>query len=233
MGLDLKEKWTLCGNLPHEPTQPAEIGIGAPISGLYLREDVEMKCNFLMTRFVRKTLKDCLAALVARLVVKSQIEEAAAANRRLTFMGTPPQMSSPPQSPGLSGSPPLSPPLTASLPGQGGGMGMQLPPYHQGPGAGGYTSYPGDEKSARASYTYGQQNKTHPYYQHLQPYDPSHYNQHPPQGHGGVGHHRVVSASGSASASPNSPPSHIAEMDDTQKGDRPAVTQGVVAELPS
>jgi len=227
MGLDLKEKWTLCGNLPHEPTQPAEIGIGAPISGLYLREDVEMKCNFLITRFVRKTLKDCLAALVARLVVKSQIEEAAAVNKRLTFMGTPPQMGSPPGSPGLSGSPPLSPPLTAPLPGKG-GMGMQLPPYQQRPGSLGYT---GDEKSARASYTYGQQNKTHPYYQHVQPYDRSHFNQLPPQGHGGVGHHRVISASGSTS--PNSPPPHLAEMDDTQKGDRPAVAQEHVAELPS
>src|SRR4051812_40488120 len=52
MGLDIKEKWTVGGNLPHEPVQPVEIGVGAPISGLYIREDVEMRCNFLMTRFV-------------------------------------------------------------------------------------------------------------------------------------------------------------------------------------
>merc|ERR1711964_923839 len=66
-------------------------------SGLYLREDVEMKCNFLMTRFVRKTLKDALATLVARLVVKAQLQEAAEANKRLEW-GSPPN------------SPPLSPP---------------------------------------------------------------------------------------------------------------------------
>jgi len=111
MGLDIKEKWTLGGNMPGEPVMPAEIGIGAPISGLYLREDVEsefiscfgslltdvVKCNFLMTRFVRKTLKDALATLVARLVVKAQLQEAAEANKRLEW-GSPPN------------SPPLSPP---------------------------------------------------------------------------------------------------------------------------
>lgn len=83
MGLDIKQKWTLGGNAPGEPIQPAEIGIGAPVSGLYIREDVEMKCNFLMTKFVRKTLKDSLATLVARLLVKSQLIEAAEQNRRL------------------------------------------------------------------------------------------------------------------------------------------------------
>lgn len=45
MGLDIKEKWTVGGNMPGEPVVPAEIGIGAPISGLYLREDVESECS--------------------------------------------------------------------------------------------------------------------------------------------------------------------------------------------
>ncbi|PSS06651.1 hypothetical protein M430DRAFT_129777, partial [Amorphotheca resinae ATCC 22711] len=103
MGLDIKEKWTLEGNLPHEPVQPAELGIGAPISGLYLREDVEMKCNFLMTRFVKKTLKESLATLVARLVVKTQLEEAAERNRRLTHNAMNAMQSF---------SPPISPPLS-------------------------------------------------------------------------------------------------------------------------
>jgi hypothetical protein len=106
MGLDIKEKWTLGGSLPGEPLQPVEIGIGVPISGLYLREDVEMKCNFLMTKFVKKTLKQSLATLVARLVVKSQLQEAAAANKRLTY--DPNSQFAPPLSPPLS--PPMSPP---------------------------------------------------------------------------------------------------------------------------
>jgi len=85
MGLDIKERWTIGGNAPGEPVQPAEIGIGAPVNGLYLREDVEIKCNFMMTKFVRKQLKDALATLVARLMVKSQIQEAVENNKRLTL----------------------------------------------------------------------------------------------------------------------------------------------------
>jgi hypothetical protein len=124
MGLDIKEKWTLGGNLPHEPVQPVEIGVGAPINGLYLREDVEMKCNFVMTKFVKKTLKDALASLVARLVVKSQLVEAVHQNHRLTY--DPSNLAihfTPPLSPAMSHrqtySPPMSPPPT-------GGMGMQM-----------------------------------------------------------------------------------------------------------
>jgi hypothetical protein len=127
MGLDIKEKWTLGGNLPNEPVQPAELGIGAPLSGLYLREDVEMKCNFLMTRFVRKTLKDALATLVARLLVKSQLQEAVDSNRRLTSYSSGQHPFTPPLSPALSPplphyamlqTPPMSPPYTASLNGE-------------------------------------------------------------------------------------------------------------------
>ncbi|PMD36802.1 hypothetical protein L207DRAFT_379617, partial [Hyaloscypha variabilis F] len=105
MGLDIKEKWTLGGNLPGEPVQPAEIGIGAPISGLYLREDIELKCNFMVTRFVKKQLKDALATLVARLVVKAQLQEASYRNQMLQQ-----GYEYSPQSPQFA--PPLSPPLS-------------------------------------------------------------------------------------------------------------------------
>ncbi|KUJ12942.1 uncharacterized protein LY89DRAFT_540042, partial [Mollisia scopiformis] len=103
MGLDIKEKWSLGGNMPGEPVQPAEIGIGAPIAGLYLREDVELKCNFMMTSFVKKQLKDALGVLVARLIVKSQLIEAKETNRKIAEGWTP-------TSPVPPGSPPLSPP---------------------------------------------------------------------------------------------------------------------------
>jgi hypothetical protein len=84
MGLDIKNKWTIGGTLPGEPTQPVEIGQGIPLQGLYLREDVDMRCNMLMTTFVKKTLKKAHAALVARLVVKAQLYEAASVNDRLS-----------------------------------------------------------------------------------------------------------------------------------------------------
>jgi hypothetical protein len=125
MGLDIKEKWTLGGSLPGEPVQPVEIGIGVPISGLYLREDVEMKCNFLMTKFVKKTLKQSLSTLVARLVVKSQLQEAAAANKRLTY--DPSSQFAPPLSPMLS--PPMSPPM--SPPAHSGSIRMGFPAQNQ------------------------------------------------------------------------------------------------------
>ncbi len=93
---------------------PAEIGIGAPVTGLYLREDIEIKCNFLVTRFVKKQLQDALATLVARLVVKAQLQEASYRNQMLQEQG----YENSPQSPYFS--PPLSPPLS-------GGLGMQFP----------------------------------------------------------------------------------------------------------
>jgi hypothetical protein len=118
MGLDIKEKWTLGGNLPGEPVQPAEIGIGAPIQGLYLREDIEIKCNFMVTRFVKKQLKDALATLVARLVVKTQLQEAGHRNQLLQQ-----GYEYSPQSPHFSLSAPLSPPLSA-------GLDMQFPRHN-------------------------------------------------------------------------------------------------------
>jgi len=78
---------------------PGEIGIGAPVQGLYLREDVEMRCNFLLTRFVRKVLKECLQTLVARLIKKAELQEAAATNRKLWESPSSPPMS--PFSPGF------------------------------------------------------------------------------------------------------------------------------------
>lgn len=81
MGLDIKNKWTLGGNLPGEPREAVELGLGVPKAGLYLREDVDMRCNMLMTGFVKKTLKKAHATLVGRLVEKSHILESEAENR--------------------------------------------------------------------------------------------------------------------------------------------------------
>ena len=84
MGLNIRGKWTLGGSLPGEPVAPVELGIGAPLTGLYLREDVDMKCNIMMTTFVKKTLRNAHARLVDRLVVKAQFEDNAIRNERLS-----------------------------------------------------------------------------------------------------------------------------------------------------
>ena len=83
MGLDMKGRWTLGGSLPGEPRLPQELGLGVPKQGLWLKEDVEMKCNFAMTRFVRKTTEKAHGTLVDRLIEKSHIKEGDAYNERL------------------------------------------------------------------------------------------------------------------------------------------------------
>ena len=83
MGLNMKGRWTLGGSLPGEPRQAVEIGLGVPKTGLWLREDVEMKVNVVMTGFVKKTTKKAHATLVQRLVEKAHLLEAETHNNAL------------------------------------------------------------------------------------------------------------------------------------------------------
>jgi hypothetical protein len=89
LGLNIKGKWTLGGSLPGEPVAPVELGVGAPLQGLWLREDVDMKCNIMMTSFVKKTLRKAHSHLVERLLVKAQNHrsgrEESTAHRRIKF----------------------------------------------------------------------------------------------------------------------------------------------------
>lgn len=73
LGLELRDRWSVAGSLPGEPVQPVELGLGAPATGLYLREDVDMTCNFLMASFVKKTLKKSHGSLVRRMAEKTQL----------------------------------------------------------------------------------------------------------------------------------------------------------------
>ena len=83
MGLDMRGRWTLGGTLPGEPRQPVEFGHGMPKTGLWLREDVDMKCNMVMTSFVKRTTKRTHSTLVERLIEKSHIKEAEGYNNTL------------------------------------------------------------------------------------------------------------------------------------------------------
>ncbi|CAD6575537.1 MAG: hypothetical protein ASARMPREDX12_007369 [Alectoria sarmentosa] len=83
MGLNMKGRWTLGGSLPGEPRQAVEIGLGVPKTGLWLREDVEMKVNVVMGGFVKKTTKKAHSTLVQRLVEKAHIIEAETHNTEL------------------------------------------------------------------------------------------------------------------------------------------------------
>lgn len=76
MGLDIREKWTIGGTLPGEPPEPRELGLDTPREGLYIREDGDMKCNMLLSSFVRKNLDNAHKVLVERILKKAErVEE--------------------------------------------------------------------------------------------------------------------------------------------------------------
>ncbi|KAM0284719.1 hypothetical protein ACHAQH_001874 [Verticillium albo-atrum] len=72
MGLDIRDRWSVAGTLPGETPEKRELGLDAPSQGLYLREDVDMRCNMLMTGFVKKTLKRSHGQLVNKLAEKAR-----------------------------------------------------------------------------------------------------------------------------------------------------------------
>jgi hypothetical protein len=77
MGVNIKSKWLLGGSLPGEPIAPTELGIGAPLQGLYIREDTEFKCNIVMTSFIRKTLTKAHGKLVEHFLFKAHLDNGA------------------------------------------------------------------------------------------------------------------------------------------------------------
>ncbi|KAK8051890.1 hypothetical protein PG993_003275 [Apiospora rasikravindrae] len=74
MGTDIRNRWTLGGTLPGEPPEPVELGLGAPRQGLYIREDVELRCNFLMASFVRKTLSKAHTKVIENIAERAQAQ---------------------------------------------------------------------------------------------------------------------------------------------------------------
>ncbi|KAF1978331.1 hypothetical protein BU23DRAFT_450015 [Bimuria novae-zelandiae CBS 107.79] len=76
--VDLRNKWQICGSQPGEPPETRELGIGAPLEGLYLREDIEIKCNVTMVSFVKKELKAASKVLVERMLKKAELLDAGA-----------------------------------------------------------------------------------------------------------------------------------------------------------
>lgn len=80
MGIDLRNKWQIRGNQPGEPPETKELGSGAPPSGLYLREDIEIKCNPAMVSFVKKEMKAASKTMVDRLVKKAELIDAGVLN---------------------------------------------------------------------------------------------------------------------------------------------------------
>ncbi|KAG5976338.1 hypothetical protein E4U55_007405 [Claviceps digitariae] len=64
LGVETRSKWSVGGCVPGEPV---ELGVGVPAQGLYLREDVDLRCNILVAGLVKKTILKSHGVLVERL----------------------------------------------------------------------------------------------------------------------------------------------------------------------
>ncbi|KAL7924239.1 hypothetical protein ACQKWADRAFT_24221 [Trichoderma austrokoningii] len=71
MGVDLREKWSVAGSEPGEAPEPMELGLGAPRTGLYIREDVIITCNMVMAGFIKKTIKKAHGVLIDTIALKT------------------------------------------------------------------------------------------------------------------------------------------------------------------
>ncbi|KAK0391296.1 hypothetical protein NLU13_0797 [Sarocladium strictum] len=80
MGVEIQGKWTVGGNEPGEKPEVRELGSEAPLEGLYLREECEVKCNMMMTRFIKKTILKSHGKLMSSLIEKAAHYPAYATN---------------------------------------------------------------------------------------------------------------------------------------------------------
>ncbi|OBR14531.1 Nacht and wd40 domain protein [Colletotrichum higginsianum IMI 349063] len=80
MNIDIRIKYRIDGNQPGiEPPQPPEIGmsgLGVPADGLYLREDIEIRCNVTMVAFVKTQQKAASKEMVSRIIKKAELLDA-------------------------------------------------------------------------------------------------------------------------------------------------------------
>lgn len=78
--VDLRIKYNIAGNQPGvEPPEQQEMGLaalGAPKDGLYLKEDIEIRCNFAMVGFVKSQLKAASKEMVDRIIKKAELLDA-------------------------------------------------------------------------------------------------------------------------------------------------------------
>ncbi len=80
-GVDLRVRYRIGGNQPgFEPPDPQpelELGpLGAPRNGLYLREDIEIRCNIAMVGLVKSQMKTASKEMVARIIKKAELLDA-------------------------------------------------------------------------------------------------------------------------------------------------------------
>ncbi|KAI0015886.1 hypothetical protein F4780DRAFT_35574 [Xylariomycetidae sp. FL0641] len=82
MGVDMRNKYRIGGNQPgFEPPEPPEIGLeklGVPKEGLYLREDIEIKCNIALVSMIKAQMKQASKDMVQRIIKKAELLDSGA-----------------------------------------------------------------------------------------------------------------------------------------------------------
>ncbi|KAI1397324.1 hypothetical protein F4819DRAFT_472492 [Hypoxylon fuscum] len=130
MGVDLRNKYRISGNQPGvEAPEQQEIGLaalGAPKDGLYLREDIEIRCNITMIGIVKAQMKTASKEMVQRIMKKAELLDAGILQAMIedgkmktfnpndkTYTGG---LSAGMKSPQLSPGSPFQPPMSPSTP---------------------------------------------------------------------------------------------------------------------
>ncbi|CZT22277.1 uncharacterized protein RCC_08146 [Ramularia collo-cygni] len=70
-GVDIKSKWSVCGNAPGEPREPPELGVNAPRDGLYIKEELDLRCNMFMTGFIKSNIKKSHGVAVKKIIERA------------------------------------------------------------------------------------------------------------------------------------------------------------------
>ncbi|KAI0204943.1 hypothetical protein F4808DRAFT_315936 [Astrocystis sublimbata] len=80
LNIDMRNKYRIGGNQPGvEPPEQPEIGLaelGVPRDGLYLREDIEIRCNIAMVATVKAQMKASSKEMVQRIIKKAELLDA-------------------------------------------------------------------------------------------------------------------------------------------------------------
>ncbi|GAP91901.1 putative nacht and wd40 domain protein [Rosellinia necatrix] len=80
LNIDMRNKYRIAGNQPGvEHPEPPEIGLaelGVPKDGLYLREDIEIRCNIAMVGTVKAQMKAASKEMVDRIIKKAELLDA-------------------------------------------------------------------------------------------------------------------------------------------------------------
>ena len=74
-GVDIRSKWSICGTMPGEPKEPQELGLEAPREGLYIKEEIDLRCNFFLSAFVKRNLKKSHEVVAERIISKAHLEQ--------------------------------------------------------------------------------------------------------------------------------------------------------------